>query len=92
MHNHVIFIKQRSYALGHVFQNFFLSLENALCIMGLVVSHFMKPRNLKILVLGLDAAGKTTLLYRIKDGKALKSSIPTIGFNVEEIQVGLNLI
>jgi ADP-ribosylation factor protein 1 len=37
---------------------------------------------LKILMLGLDAAGKTTILYKLKLGEAL-SSVPTIGFNVE---------
>ena len=54
--------------------------------MGMILTHF-KPRNLKVLVLGLDAAGKTTLLYRIKDGRSIPGSIPTIGFNTEEVQV-----
>jgi len=38
-----------------------------------------------ILMLGLDNAGKTTLLYQFKLGEII-STIPTIGFNVEEIQ------
>ena len=42
-----------------------------------------KPR--KILILGLDAAGKTTILYKLKLNETV-SSIPTIGFNVEEIK------
>ena len=36
----------------------------------------------RILVVGLDAAGKTTLLYKLKLGEVV-TTIPTIGFNVE---------
>lgn len=39
----------------------------------------------KILMLGLDAAGKTTTLYNLKVGEVV-TTIPTIGFNVEAIQ------
>ncbi|CAF0792657.1 unnamed protein product [Didymodactylos carnosus] len=38
----------------------------------------------RILMLGLDAAGKTTILYKIKLNENL-STIPTIGFNVETV-------
>merc|ERR1711935_902101 len=34
---------------------------------------------------GLDAAGKTTILYKLKLGEVV-TTIPTIGFNVEEVQ------
>jgi len=37
------------------------------------------------LMLGLDAAGKTTLLYCLKLG-GIQHTIPTIGFNVETIE------
>ena len=40
---------------------------------------------LRILMLGLDAAGKTTILYKLKLGESL-NSVPTIGFNVEEVK------
>ncbi len=40
-----------------------------------------------ILILGLDGSGKTTLLYRLKTNET-SCTIPTIGFNVEEIQYG----
>lgn len=36
----------------------------------------------RVIITGLDAAGKTTLLYRIKLGEIV-TTIPTIGFNVE---------
>jgi len=39
----------------------------------------------RILMLGLDAAGKTTILYRLKLGDKVES-IPTIGFNVEHVE------
>ncbi|ELR25682.1 ADPribosylation factor, putative [Acanthamoeba castellanii str. Neff] len=38
----------------------------------------------KILLVGLDAAGKTTLLYKLKLGEQV-TTIPTIGFNVETV-------
>lgn len=38
----------------------------------------------RILMLGLDAAGKTTILYKIKLNETV-TTIPTIGFNVETV-------
>ena len=35
-------------------------------------------------MVGLDAAGKTTTLYKLKIGEVV-TPIPTIGFNVEEL-------
>ncbi len=35
-------------------------------------------------MLGLDAAGKTTILYKLRLGEVV-SSVPTIGFNVETV-------
>lgn len=43
-----------------------------------------KRRPIKVLYFGLDAAGKTTLLYRLKLGE-LVATIPTMGFNVEDV-------
>jgi len=39
----------------------------------------------RILMLGLDSAGKTTILYRLQIGEVV-STIPTIGFNMETVQ------
>ena len=38
----------------------------------------------RVVMVGLDAAGKTTLLYKLKMGEAVRT-IPTIGFNVETV-------
>ncbi|NXP73739.1 ARF5 factor, partial [Ramphastos sulfuratus] len=37
------------------------------------------------LLVGLDAAGKTTILYKLKLGEIV-TTIPTIGFNVETVE------
>lgn len=42
-------------------------------------------KDMRILMLGLDGAGKTTVLYKLKLGEVI-SSVPTIGFNVETVQ------
>ena len=39
----------------------------------------------KILFLGLDNAGKTTLLFKLKEDE-FKETVPTIGLNVEQIK------
>jgi len=39
----------------------------------------------RIVMLGFDGAGKTTILYKLKTGDII-TSIPTIGFNVEAIE------
>ena len=46
---------------------------------------FNQKKDQRILMVGLDGAGKTTLLYRLKLGE-VRQTIPTIGFNVEEVQ------
>merc|ERR1712216_329757 len=40
---------------------------------------------MRMLMVGLDAAGKTTILYKLKLGEVV-TTIPTIGFNVETVQ------
>lgn len=42
-------------------------------------------KEMRVVMLGLDAAGKTTILYKLHIGEIL-STVPTIGFNVEKVQ------
>ncbi|AAS51150.1 ACL078Wp [Eremothecium gossypii ATCC 10895] len=49
-----------------------------------VLSKLFGSREMKILMLGLDNAGKTTILYKLKLNK-IKTSAPTVGFNVETV-------
>ncbi len=57
--------------------------------MGGVYSYVFKNKgsgnNRKAVIIGLDAAGKTTLLYKLKLDEVIKA-IPTIGFNVETLK------
>ena len=46
----------------------------------------MPKREIRCLMLGLDASGKTALLYQMKLGETI-TTIPTIGFNVETVSV-----
>ena len=49
------------------------------------LEHFgLKSKEVRVLFLGLDAAGKTTVLYKLKLGEIV-TTIPTIGFNVETL-------
>jgi len=45
---------------------------------------FGRKKEQRILMVGLDAAGKTTILYKLKLGEVV-TTIPTIGFNVETV-------
>jgi len=47
-------------------------------------SKLWAKKEVRILILGLDNAGKTTLLYRLKIGEVV-TTVPTIGFNVESV-------
>jgi len=57
--------------------------------MGLIFSSLFQQlfgsKEVRILILGLDNAGKTTILYRLKADQVI-STTPTIGFNVETVQ------
>ncbi|GLJ55771.1 hypothetical protein SUGI_1197600 [Cryptomeria japonica] len=46
---------------------------------------FFGNKEMRVVMLGLDAAGKTTILYKLHIGEIL-STVPTIGFNVEKVQ------
>jgi len=59
--------------------------------MGISISKLFSVWNLfsgkkerRILLVGLDAAGKTSILYKLKLNEMV-TTIPTIGFNVEQV-------
>eukprot|EP01040_Poterioochromonas_malhamensis_P012940 gene12940-14180_t len=45
----------------------------------------LSVREMRIVMVGLDAAGKTTILYKLKIGEVV-NTIPTVGFNVETVE------
>ena len=56
--------------------------------MGAITSRFFdifKKKDARIVMVGLDAAGKTTVLYKLKLNDVV-TTIPTIGFNVERVE------
>ncbi len=42
------------------------------------------PKEYRVLVLGLDNAGKTSVLYRLQIGSVV-ATVPTVGFNLETL-------
>jgi len=57
--------------------------------MGVLVSKLLATvlgnKEVRVLILGLDNAGKTTILYKLQMGEVV-TTVPTIGFNVETVQ------
>ncbi|KAG8461114.1 hypothetical protein KFE25_003683 [Diacronema lutheri] len=57
--------------------------------MGLMLSKvwtsLVGSKEIRVLILGLDNAGKTTILYKLHMGEVV-TTVPTIGFNVETVQ------
>ncbi|XP_047439799.1 ADP-ribosylation factor 4-like [Mugil cephalus] len=53
-------------------------------IISQIFSRFISKTPVRILMVGLDAAGKTTLLYKLKLAEVV-TTIPTLGFNVETV-------
>ena len=63
-----------------------------LLVMGIFLSlltrrieNMFGPEHRRILLLGLDAAGKSTILFKLNTGES-PHTVPTIGFNVENIR------
>jgi len=50
-----------------------------------VWSKLFSKKEMRILMVGLDAAGKTTILFKLKLGDVV-TTIPTVGFNVETVE------
>ena len=53
-------------------------------IFSKIWSTLISKKDVRILMIGLDAAGKTSILYQMKMAELVKT-IPTIGFNVEQL-------
>ena len=57
--------------------------------MGFIFSKLFEKlfgkKEVRLLILGLDNAGKTTVLYQIQFGES-KVTVPTLGFNVETVK------
>ena len=53
-------------------------------IFSKLFNSLISKRDVRILMVGLDAAGKTSILYQMKMAELVKT-IPTIGFNVEQL-------
>lgn len=47
---------------------------------------FLLKGTLHVVMLGLDSAGKSTALYRLKFDQYL-NTVPTIGFNCEKVYI-----
>ena len=60
--------------------------------MGLTISRLVRllfaKKEMRILMVGLDAAGKTTILYKLKLGEIV-TTIPTIGMYFTTLFTGL---
>ncbi|NXU55088.1 ARL11 protein, partial [Turnix velox] len=54
-------------------------------LMGKLYSKGWRKRDARVVMLGLDFSGKSTLLYKLKSGQAVETC-PTVGFNVESLQ------
>ncbi|KAL3687211.1 hypothetical protein R1sor_013520 [Riccia sorocarpa] len=53
--------------------------------LAILLGSFVGPRELRIVMVGLDGAGKTNLLYKLKLGENLCTE-PTFGFHLETVQ------
>ncbi|OCL01011.1 ARF/SAR superfamily protein [Cenococcum geophilum 1.58] len=49
-----------------------------------IMNKIFGSKEMRLLMLGLDAAGKTTILYKLKLDQDV-TTIPTVGFNVETV-------
>lgn len=50
-----------------------------------IFGKLFSKKEVRILMVGLDAAGKTTILYKLMLGEVV-TTVPTIGFNVETVE------
>lgn len=53
-------------------------------VLSFVFPRWYSKRELRILMVGLDGAGKTTILYRLKLGEVV-TTVPTIGKAINQL-------
>ena len=49
---------------------------------------YEQEKEVKLALIGLDGAGKTTLVHRLVDGSFRGQTAPTIGIETKEVKVG----
>lgn len=55
-------------------------------LLSTLITKIFGGRELRVLILGLDNAGKTTILFRMKTGTVVQTQ-PTLGMNIETLHV-----
>merc|ERR1712227_775455 len=68
-----------------IFESDFDCLTDMGNVFGGLFRNLFGKKEMRILMVGLDAAGKTTILNKLKLGEIV-TTIPTIGFNVETVE------
>ncbi|XP_030055276.1 ADP-ribosylation factor-like protein 11 [Microcaecilia unicolor] len=53
--------------------------------MGVPTSKPLQKKQARVVMMGLDFAGKSTLLYKLKRNQTVQT-LPTVGFNVESVE------
>jgi small GTP-binding protein len=53
-----------------------------------LTSWFTSKREARILIVGLNCAGKTTILYRLQLNQFVSPVIPTVAFNNQTLEIG----
>ncbi|XP_069548307.1 ADP-ribosylation factor 1 isoform X1 [Brachyistius frenatus] len=84
----LLYLRFTTWFLGFVQVFFVRSWFPSAVAMGNMFAGLFKmfgKKEMRILMVGLDAAGKTTILYKLKLGEIV-TTIPTIGFNVETVE------
>ena len=59
--------------------------ERVYILFSRIWERLVGKQEMRVLMVGLDASGKTTILYKFKLGEVV-TTIPTIGFNVETVE------
>uniref|UniRef100_A0A3B5A4K5 ADP-ribosylation factor 1-like n=3 Tax=Ovalentaria incertae sedis TaxID=1489909 RepID=A0A3B5A4K5_9TELE len=83
---HHVFVKPMDrYILQNSYQWYLHTVNLTMGNFASLFKGLFGKKEMRILMVGLDAAGKTTILYKLKLGEIV-TTIPTIGFNVETVE------